>query len=108
MRPVSNQVEPRPSHCFLHATVGLVVFLAAWCSTTWVFFFGLWVLVIGDRESKLFWLAPVSGAVVAGGALAYFRHLSKKGLWRALTLTLVGTFVCAFAAWRLILLIDEG
>src|SRR6187431_1207183 len=103
---MNAQLQADSKVLWLRAATGLVVFMAAWVAASFVFLLGLWMLVIGDKESRWYWSAPLLGVLVAGGAAALFRRLSKKSLWRAFALTLVVIAVCFFAGWGLVVVLD--
>jgi hypothetical protein len=84
------------------------IIVEAWAAATWLLGFGLWMLVVGDRESKLFLIAPALGALVAAAIGALFIRLSTNRAWQ-----LFGWLACCIAAsvaigWWLIVLVDEG
>jgi ABC-type iron transport system FetAB permease component len=105
---MNAQLQVNPKVSWLRVAIGAVVFIAAWAAASFVILLGFWMLVIGDKESRWYWLAPLLGVVVAGGAAMVFRRLGKKSLWRAFALTLIVIVVCFFAGWGLVVALDEG
>ncbi|HAC89275.1 MAG TPA: hypothetical protein DCF63_01390 [Planctomycetaceae bacterium] len=71
---------------WLRVVAGLVIFVMTWVASAFVYFLGLYCLVVGDNEpfwyeSLLVWFTPLLAAIIACGATAWFWRLSKKSLW---------------------------
>jgi len=94
---------------FRRVQVGLCIAVAfgTWLAATWLLAFGLWIFVIGDRESKLFLLAPLLSIVLARGAAMGYMRSSAVGPWRAFALFVAGIMAALVVGWYLIMVVDE-
>jgi hypothetical protein len=95
------------SKAIMLAMCGMVV-LGTWTAATCLLAFGLWMLVVGDRESNLYLLAPLVSLPLAVIVGAWFMRLRGMNAARRFAYFAGGIVTAFVVGWGVIVLLDEG